>query len=433
MALIAGACSSDKKADPVTTTPVTTPVTEPGVTTAPADPGATTPPTDPVDPSNIDNLAPPTGDEIVVGLVNTEGTPGLDFPDIRIDIQAAVDFLNEHGGMGNRPIKIVNCTAKGSPETSQACAQELVGKNVELVMVGLDLFVDYPTYTAANIPVIGMLPILPTDFNANALYLTGGSATVEAAQAVVARDYFKATSVGIVASSNPGAAATMGALNASLDKLGIPYKNVVGGDNETDAGYQGLMKEAAADNPTVLVSLYSDAGCIGTMKGRAALGITIPVITTGICASNDVISVVGDAAKGWIFTGSQSEKPSADLTRLKNLLAPVQSPPIDPPEDLDPNGLSLGAIGYLMIMSITNYANAINAAGDEVTGESIYNYLKTTKGLFLAGGQTAVECGKVPTYSSYCSFTFAFAEYGEGGKITTVPGLEAVDSTPGLP
>ncbi len=68
-------------------------------------------------------------------------------------MQAAVDYLNEHGGMGGRPIRLESCAASGSPETSQACAQELAGKNVELVLLGLDLFPDYATYTAADIPV----------------------------------------------------------------------------------------------------------------------------------------------------------------------------------------------------------------------------------------------------------------------------------------
>ncbi|MGA1649651.1 MAG: hypothetical protein ACO39Y_09640, partial [Ilumatobacteraceae bacterium] len=30
-----------------------------------------------------DEPGPPTGPEMVVGMVNTEGTPGLDFPDMR--------------------------------------------------------------------------------------------------------------------------------------------------------------------------------------------------------------------------------------------------------------------------------------------------------------------------------------------------------------
>ena len=116
---------------------------------------------------------PPTGPEMLVGMVNTEGNPnGLDFPDLRRFAEAAFEYMNAHGGFGGRPVKLETCVAGGTPETSQKCAQELVGKGVELVLLGLDLFPDYATYGAANIPVIGVLPILPPDNTAEALFLT---------------------------------------------------------------------------------------------------------------------------------------------------------------------------------------------------------------------------------------------------------------------
>lgn len=152
LSLVAASCSSDSEsatteapvstaapavtaapdtAAPDTVAPTDTAATD---TTAPADTAAPDPGTD--DPSAAyPNLAPPTGEEMVIGLANTEGTPGLDFPEIRLNIASAIDYLNQHGGVGGRPIEIENCTVNGSPETSQACAQELTGKGVELVMV----------------------------------------------------------------------------------------------------------------------------------------------------------------------------------------------------------------------------------------------------------------------------------------------------------
>jgi branched-chain amino acid transport system substrate-binding protein len=296
MAMLAASCGNDSSTASDTSAPSATAsaTTEPATTVADGDTTSsaaadTTAPADSDPTTAFPDLAPPTGDPIVLGLVNTEGTPGLDFPDIRLDIQASVDYLNQHGGLGGRPITIENCTAKGSPETSQACAQELVGKKVEMVLLGLDLFPDYATYTAANIPVVGVLPILPGDYTANALFLTGGNATTMAAVASVAQSKFQAKTVGIVSADNPGANGTEASLTAALDKAGIAHTTVKGGDNETDAGYQGLMREATKDNPDLIVSLYSDAGCIGTMRGRASLGIATPVITTGICSAKDVI------------------------------------------------------------------------------------------------------------------------------------------------
>lgn len=114
--------------------------------------------------------------------------------------------------------------------------------------------------------------------------------------------------MGIIHADNAGANSTAASLEAALDIAGIEWTAVKGGDNETDAGFQGLMRQATEGNPDVLVSLYSDAGCIGTMRARASLGITIPVITTNICADKDVIDAVGDDATGWYFAGLAEER-----------------------------------------------------------------------------------------------------------------------------
>ena len=177
-------------------------------------------------------------------MVNTEGSPGSTSPRSAIATQATADFLNEHGGMGGRPIKMEFCKANGSPETSQACAQELAGKGVELVMLGLDLFPGYDTYTASSIPVTGILPILPGDYTANALFLTGGNTTTTAAMAGFAKENFGATTAGIVSADNAGANGTEADLKKALDAAGITYVSIKGGDNETDAGFQGLMSQA---------------------------------------------------------------------------------------------------------------------------------------------------------------------------------------------
>lgn len=366
----------------------------------------------------------------MIGLVNTEGTPGLDFPDIRLDIQGAVTYLNQHGGMGGRPIKVENCTVKGSPETSQACAQELVGKKVELMLLGLDLFPAYATYTAANLPVIGVLPILPGDYTANALFLTGGNATTMASAAAVAKNHFHATKVGIVSADNPGANSTEASLTAALDKAGIAHTTVKGGDNETDAGYQGLMREAVKNKPDLLVSLYSDAGCIGTMRGRAALGITIPVITTGICSGKNVIDQVGDDAAGWTFIGVATQQETPELAILQEILAPVLKVE---PSKVDSTALGLGGLGLLLIVSLAEYADIMQSKGQEVTGAALYQFLGKAKDLTLWPGNAAIDCGKSPKYPSICSFTFPFAEYVKGGRVVTIAGLEAVGALDFLP
>lgn len=410
---------------------------EPATTEAPATSDAPAGTEAPVTSDAPAELPAPTGEEMVIGLVNTEGgAGGLDFPDIRRFMEAAIEYTNAHGGLGNRPVKLESCVVKGNPETSQACAQELVGKNVELILLGLDLFPDYKTYDAAGIPVIGVLPILPPDYTANALFLTGGNATSQAASAALAKDYFNATKVGIIHADNAGANSTAASLEAALDIAGIEWTAVKGGDNETDAGFQGLMRQATEGNPDVLVSLYSDAGCIGTMRARASLGITLPVITTNICADKDVIDAVGDDATGWYFAGLPEEKETPERDLLRRLLAPVMEVP---EEEVTAAALGLGGLGYTLWMSLIDYGNKMVADSVEMSGQGLFDYLKTAEGLYLFGGVTPIACGSNASYPAVCSFVFPFATYLGDGKVGPIADLEAVtgsnlvDSSPYLP
>lgn len=368
---------------------------------------------------------PPTGPSMIVGLVNSEGVPSVDFPDIRRFIEAAVEYTNAHGGFGDRPIVLETCIAKGSPETSQACAQELVGKKAELILLGFDLFPDYKTYSAAGVPVIGVLPILPPDYTADALFITGGNATSQAAIAAVAKDHFSATNVSIVHADNPGSNSTAGALQSALDAAGIEWTVVKGGDNETDAGYQGLMREAAASGPDVIVSLYAEAGCVGTMRGRAALGIEIPVITTAACADKDVIDDVGDDALGWMFAGLAEDDDSPDRQLQRRLLAPVMG--VEESE-ITTASYGLGGLGYLMYMTLADAAQQMVDEGIEVTGSSLYDYVQGGNGTTLFASTSPLECGAVTSHPAVCSFVFPFAEYKGSGVIGPVDGLGLVDS-----
>ena len=404
--LIIAACGGDD--DGGSSEPAATEAPAPADSAAPAEPA----PADSSAPADV--AGPPTGPEMIVGMVNTEGTPGLDFPDMRRFAEAAFEYMNTSGGFGNRPVKFESCVAKGSPETSQACAQELVGKGVELVLVGLDLFPDYKTYEAAGVPVIGILPILPGDYTANALYLSGGTATSVGQMATVAKEKFNATSVGIVSADNAGANQVAAGLEAALTKAGITFKTVKGGDNETDAGYQGLMREASKDNPDLLISLYSDAGCIGTMRGYATLGLDVPVLTTGICSDEDVISVVGDEATNWYFQGVAQDRDTPERAELRRVLAPVIGVAED---EVKSSGLGLGGLGYILVMSLRDYANQMVAAGTEMTGSNLFDFLKNTQGLFLFGGETPIECGAVPTYSSVCAFISPWSYYAGDGVV----------------
>ena len=177
-----------------------------------------------------------------------------------------------------------------------------------------------------------------------------------------------------------GANASEASLTASLDLAGIAHSTIKGGDNETDAGYQGLMRQAADGDPDLIVSLYADAGCVGTIRGRASLGIEIPVVATSICADQAVIDIVGDDALGWSFVGIQTDEDTPEKLMLQEMLSPALGVS---PEEVDPAALGLGGLGAVMMMSLAEYGGAMVEAGTEVTGSSLYEYLGVTPELTL--------------------------------------------------
>ena len=390
------------------------------------EPQVTEPDDAPVDPDDFLDRGPATGEPMLVGMVNTEGTPGLDFPELRTDTDLAIDYLNAHGGVGGRPIEVEHCAGIGSPETSQACAQELAGKGVEFVMLGLDLFPGYATFEASGIPVFGALPILPGDYTANALFVSGGNVTTMGMMAGLAVEHFDAKTVGIISADNLGANGSEAALTAALDTAGLTYVSVKGGDNETDAGFQGLIREANKDNPDVMVSLYSDAGCIGAIRGRVSLGIDTPMISTPICASAEVIDVVGDDAVGWYFVAAGSQIDSPTTQAFNALIEPVYG-------DAATVSLGLGALGITQVMTLARVANRIAADGGEVTGPAMFDYLSTATDLRDFPNDNLLSCGLAESYPTVCSFEFPAGQYVAGGAIETVPGFEAFSVVPYLP
>lgn len=373
-------------------------------------------------------LAPATGETIVVGLVNTEGPAGLDFPEIRTLGAATVQYLNDHGGFGGRVVQLETCNADGSPEGSQACAQELAGKDVEMVFLGLDLFPDYATYDAEGINVIGAIPLFPADYAAEVVYLSGGNFLLNAGIVGVAIEEFGASSVAIVSGDNAGQNSSEAALIEVLEANEIEFVSIKGGNDETDAGFQALVSQALNSEPDVLVSLYGDAGCIGMMRGRAALGTDIPVLASNTCIAADVLEAAGDAADGWFFVGGADEPVTVEHASQQAAAAIEVG---GAPEDVVISSLGLGNLSQIMFLTTAAAANDLAAGGGEITGESVYDHLLNNPNgdLRVFPGGAVLDCGAVAASPSVCNWETPIGEYADGGA----PRLTRLDVTPFLP
>ena len=99
-----------------------------------------------------------TAKTITIGYTNTESS-GNSLPEWRYGGQAAIDYINAHGGINGARIKPVFCYVDGSPEASISCANKFVNEHVALAFMGLDVGSDssLPILRSAGIPFVGTI------------------------------------------------------------------------------------------------------------------------------------------------------------------------------------------------------------------------------------------------------------------------------------
>jgi ABC-type branched-subunit amino acid transport system substrate-binding protein len=74
---------------------------------------------------------------VVVGVLYTDDNPVGDEPETRVAALAAQSYINSHGGIGGRTLKVVPCNGKNDPQTDVQCATEFVNDGAVAVH-GLD-------------------------------------------------------------------------------------------------------------------------------------------------------------------------------------------------------------------------------------------------------------------------------------------------------
>lgn len=161
-----------------------------------------------------DGQAPPAGaaddslPPVRIGVLNQENDPVGSFPEVRIGIEAAADFINaEEGGINGHPVEIVPCV-QSSIQMAQECAQDLATDDLVSVINAVNIWTTaFDFYgTMGDMPVIGGLPLFPTDYSApNARYFNGGSISVYAAMARFAAEELGAQNVAVLVNENPAA------------------------------------------------------------------------------------------------------------------------------------------------------------------------------------------------------------------------------------
>lgn len=257
--------------------------------------------------SSIASLLPKTatratGPPIRIGTINQDTGAAGAFPELTVADRVAVDFINtELNGVDGRLIELVTCNTNFNPDLSQACAQQMVAKQVVAVVGGIDIWgTGIKTLEANGIPYVGGIPVSfdavrsPVSFQ-----FSGGTWGAVLGMGQYAIDTLRAKRIAIIYGEfGPITdAAKLG--QRVLERRGAKVTLV--SVAAVNADMVQALNTAAQSNPDAVIALTADTGCKPTMLTARQIAFKAPIMYTGACAAPKIIDSVNGAAEGAIF------------------------------------------------------------------------------------------------------------------------------------
>src|SRR3954470_12351471 len=250
-------------------------------------------------PGSGGSKAPP----VVLGFANMEGSPAGSFPESRVGAQAAVDQLNDKGGIDGRPVKLTTCKTNGTAESSQDCAQKLLAAKPVAIVGGVDLGANASVHVIADagVPYVTGSPTLGAELTTPGVFaFTGGTA----AELLGIGDYLldqHVTSIHVLHEDLPGLLTTaIGAASAIFKSKGVTDVKLVA--EKADApDFAAALTAAAAGSPDAVIVVFPAQACARIMQAAQALSVKAPMYYPGACASPSVVAGREAALKNSYF------------------------------------------------------------------------------------------------------------------------------------
>ncbi|MDQ3897070.1 MAG: ABC transporter substrate-binding protein [Actinomycetota bacterium] len=242
---------------------------------------------------------------VVLGMINQEDAPVGSFPEAREAAQAAVAHINEDlGGVDGRPVKLEVCRTAGTPESSAACANQLLEKHPVAVLGGGDLgaAASLPVFEKAGIPYVGGTPALGEELTSAAAWMLAGGVVADLlGQADYALSTLKVKKVGALYVDLPGLlTAVIGAAQVVLKAKGVGDVKLVAARSDA-ADFAPPLKAATAANPDAVVVVFPAQSCARIMTAAKALKVKARMFYPSACASQAVVDAAGPAAEDAYF------------------------------------------------------------------------------------------------------------------------------------
>jgi ABC-type branched-subunit amino acid transport system substrate-binding protein len=219
---------------------------------------------------------------------STQGSSG----DAWTGIQAAIKYVNAHGGIHGRPLAAQACVDNNDPNLAAACAtgaadnSSIIASVAQTTSAGAT--VD-PIFQHAGLPVIGANTFVPADFNSPVIFAPtiGGLSGLGAAAAIT--DLLHGKKVTFVYGEGPAGATEIGLLNSVvMGPRKLPNVNGVG-VSPTAGDLSTTVVKAEQGSPSAIIMYASQAHSNSFVKAARQQGVTTPILISESLASPSVV------------------------------------------------------------------------------------------------------------------------------------------------
>lgn len=308
----------------------------------------------------------PTGDPIVIGMINQENSPIGSFPEMRAAVQAAVAFINaELGGVNGRPLQLNACVTSFSVEQSQACAQQHVQSGAVAVMSGIDITASgsIPILEQNGIPLVGGVPATLAEMRSpSAFFFSGGTAGAYVA--------FAADAKAKGATKLAFAYGEFESFEVPAKEYGVKVAESLGLETQlipfplTTSDFLPILSAAVESGADAITVGAADTACVPIVTTLNDLGYTGLLYLTGACAAAQILEQIPDDLQAGITFNS--EGPSEATTDGSLYQAVIDRYATEP----------AGGAGTVSFRSAMNLWAAMTSIDGEVTAAAITEALR---------------------------------------------------------
>src|SRR5262245_35011024 len=342
---------------------------------------------------------------VKIGYINQQGGSIVvtDTNDDGVDI--GVKFVNdEAGGIGGRPLEVVQCFIANTEEEGQQCGQQFANDDEIVAVVTGPTVAGTESFYAAlggSKPVVSGVSVNPADTTQEtAAVLYGGAMYILAPYATFARDTLGVTSAALVYPEGAGQDDAAAGQASAFEAAGIPINVVSYPPDAPDLTVPLLA--ADAQNVDLVMPVINTSDCVRFAEAQRQLEIPDEkVLASPVCLTPATLEGLGDFPQ-WIYAVASSL--SIDPT----------DPSVPPYTDIlteqgqekfiaDPWVL----VGFGEVMTAAKFMTAL---GDDVTPDGIVEQMKAFEGPLILGSPV-LDCGKYPEAPGVCNDHTQFYKY----------------------